>query len=200
MTMPRAYRVALLIVLATENAAAEPPQVGVIAGLGVRYSWGPGAYLIPYHPVEPDPHAAVVAAITLPISRHLALGAHLGASKVIYRDTAKDCYNLYSIDLAITLQYTGGRFTIGPWLGRHVSRFNSMDITDCVDRSAYSPRWTDDFASYGVIGAVNVLARGADHLAVFADVQTGAGSGRLRNSPFDSFNYSAVTVGLAYRR
>jgi hypothetical protein len=198
----RAYRITALLVLATASAAAEPPQVGVLAGMGARDSWGPGRYLIPYHPVDPAPHAAVIVTIAAPISPHLALGAHTGASKEVYADGVHDCYDLISIDLAIALQYMGPHFTVTSWLGQHISRFNSIGAHDCVDGGTYTARWTDDFTSYGVTGTVDLLTRGSHHLAVFADAQTGTGSGHIKSTSFssDGFNYSAVSVGLAYRR
>lgn len=186
---------------AAPRAAAEPPRIGTLVGLGARAAWGPGPYLIPYHPDEPGPRPALLAAVTAAISPHLALGARAAATTVTYRDSVRDCYSLLSADLAISLGYVRPRFTLASWIGRHVTRSRSVDPNyDCEGRDPVSAHWTDDFTSYGVTATLDVARRGAHELAVFVDAQTGTGGGHLRSSDTGSFLYSAVTVGLAYRR
>jgi hypothetical protein len=185
---------------AAAQAAAEPPHVGVLAGIGVRTLWGPGRYLVPYHPAEPAVRPAVVAAVAFPIAEHLAVGARAGAAYETYGDGSADCYRLLSTDLAVALQYAGTRFTVGPWLGRHISRFSSISPNRC-GRDDYTARWSDDFTSYGVTAAVDMVARDELHLALFVDLQTATGNGTNHfMTSTDELNYRAITAGIAYRR
>ncbi|HWU89693.1 MAG TPA: hypothetical protein VN253_20665, partial [Kofleriaceae bacterium] len=141
MTAHRAYRIAALLVLAATSAAAEPPRIGVLAGLGARQEWGPGPALITYHPDGPGPRPALHATVTIAFSPHLAFGAHAAATKATYRDVLRDCYTLISTDLAIALAYVYPRFTVAPWLGRHLSRVNSIGDYACEPHAPLRAYW-----------------------------------------------------------
>jgi hypothetical protein len=69
-----------------------------------------------------------------------------------------------------------------------------------ADRDGYQPNWSNDFTSYGVVATVDILTDGSSRLAVLVEAQSGLGHGQLMPFTGRQFNYTALTVGLAYHR
>lgn len=185
-------RAPLFLVLVVRAAAAEPVPVDVEAGVGVRATWGPGDYLAPIAWGGRELGLALATNAGLGFTPHLRIGAHLAAAHATYGP----CSDLYSFDVGPALAYRDPRFTLTTWLGRHFSRLSTdAPRMECVLK--VHGDWTEDFTSYGATASVSVYRE----LAVFLDAQSATGGVSLFSFPNSStFNYTAVTLGVAYRR
>ena len=89
---------------------------------------------------------------------------------------------------------------LSPWVGRHISRISAVPPNRC-GRDDLTARWSDDFTSYGVTAAVDVMARDELHVALFIDPQSATASGTNHfMTSTDKLSYQAITAGIAYRR
>jgi hypothetical protein len=203
-----ATMLALAPAAAHADPADEPPELTILSGLGVRAEW-----LRDEVASESQLRKLPSFATTIAYRgwTHFALGIHANAARSSDGfDLAEEqaSWNVISVDLAIAMQYERDRFTVTPWLGRHLTRY-SEDATHCFRERVGEPctpehthvlRWTNDFTSYGLIASF--LPVRSMPLAVFLVLQSGLGRTSYDNvgpgePPFD---YSAATLGLAYHQ
>jgi len=196
---------ATVLALSPAAAHADPthePTLAILAGPGVRAQWLRDG-MSSYSNVRMLPSLDMTVAYRM--STRLALGIHANATRStdhLFGPDETASWSVFSADLAIAVQYERDRFTVTPWLGRHLSRYHEDD-TLCTSASSMActdshvTRWTNDFTSYGLIASV--LPVRSIPIAVFLVLQSGIGHTAYDTSN-TSFDYSAATFGLAYQR
>jgi hypothetical protein len=203
------YACLLATMLALAPAAAhadpthEPPKLEILAGPGVRTQWlhgdmdsGSGVRMLP----------SLAATVAYRISTHLALGIHANATRSSDQEFNADetiKWSVLSVDLAVAMPYEWNRFTVTPWLGRHLTRYHDDGTLCTLSQHVYEcphyhhTEWTNDFTSFGL--TASFLPVRSVPVAVFLVLQAGIG-----RTPYDTsdprFYYSAATLGLAYQR
>lgn len=138
---------------------------------------------------------AFVVAVTHPIAPRFEIGARADVSRRTYASFftgtvagASHAYREWPFDLGLAAQYTRDHVWIAPWIGPHVAR---RTVVSCsFNGPAKTCRGAEvDWSvglGVGVTVGFDLWASGGDRVAMFVDAQTGA--------------YSAIGVGLAYRR
>lgn len=190
-------------------ASQSPPRLAILAGLGVREAWlsRDGGY----PPTQTQTIGALAATVAYRVSDHFAIGVHANAARSrdhedFFGNTTEEHErsSVLAVDLSIVALYETGRFAVGPWLGRHLSRLHE-DTELCVVRTqrrctrSSVTEWTSDFTSYGLIASV--APDPSLPVAVFLLLQTGTGGARLLPGGSGyGYEYSAASLGIAYRR
>jgi hypothetical protein len=207
-----ALRLAIATLLAITPALAAAQPVIVTVGPEIRHhlteaSEGGDLGLDPTT-TDPDTVGGLFATVAYPFGPDIALGIHTGVARRHYATRGVGLgleehwdYRRTIVDVAVTAQFTARRLWAAPWLGRHLSRRDTV-LDYCVRDSRTAPEvchhsrtveWTDDSTSVGVSLGVDLVRLGAHNLAAFVDVQTAFGA------KHGAGPYSAVSGGVAYR-
>lgn len=185
----------------------EPPTMAILVGPGIRKAWleRPGGY-----PTADQVLPAIVATIGYRVSQHASVGTHGSIARFSDHedfagsmDFETEDWNVIATDVGVAASYEEDRFTVTPWVGRHFSR-RQHDSEFCTFRNGtrcsdtHITEWTSDYLSYGLIASVVPLRE--IPVAVFIDLQGGTGGAVLGPETMPRYSYSALTIGVAYRR
>src|SRR6267142_4825606 len=106
---------ALTATTAHAEPAHESPKLAILVGPGLRLAWLHNDSAYP--PSRDQTLGAVTATIGYRVSSHLAFGLHAGATRSSDQShedgnisSHSRTWNVFSVDLAIAVQYDEGRF------------------------------------------------------------------------------------------
>lgn len=198
--------VCVLVIMMTTAARAD--GLAVVAGVGVRQAWltsndGPGDDNL-------TPALGVTAGYRVVPS--LALGVHVAATWTSGSSSwfgtltgEKHDWTIVPIDLAAAAQFEEGRFTVAPWVGLHRSVLRGSDAScstsgpDVMVQCTTTPASVDTTAlGFGVTASM-IVDPGVPAVVVL-DVQSSTEGAPHDTAPKPRFRYSAITLGVAYRR
>ncbi len=201
-------RLPLVVVAVSLVASSARADVDAVLGLGVsRVDDSNGDT-----PLVP----ALDALVTARVDARWSLGARLQMSGPVRMTTVFSVgggddfdagdYTLYPLDVGVTAMYRDGRVWLAPWLGEHASFGSVVEYGQATGRPYNSGRtwfFDRDFVELGITVGFDVIVRGPDRVALYADYHQGLGRTPSSNDPESDAiigDWSAATLGVAYHR
>ncbi len=201
-------RLPVVIVAVSLVASAARADVTGVVGLGASYVDDSNGDT----PVVP----ALDALVAVRVAPGWSLGGRLQVSGPVHAFTVFSVggggdyddgdYTLNAFDLGVTALYSGHRAWVAPWIGEHATLGKLVESGQATGRPfSYSSDWffDTDFLELGLTVGIDVIARGPERVAIYADYHHGLGRTPSGNDPGSDAifgNWSAATLGVAYHR
>jgi len=151
------------------------------------------------------------------LDAHWSVGGRLQASWPVHHSDLLDVggggdfeqadYTYQALDLGVSARYEDSGWWIAPWVGEHVTSVTDHDygqqLGDPFDGTTTENVYVFEL---GLTAGIDVYASGSDRLSIYADYHHEVAhdpslpSVSERNSAEAVQDWSALTVGLAYRR